>query len=120
LPGLRPVHYGCVERVEETYVRQRADWSLRVKVVLEPLMNRVVNVSPNAFARFDPELGDERIDEYQRAAISGATSALTYADAGGAVTILEVVCIPSHSTPDDVRASTLIATSLAVRKLVGR
>jgi hypothetical protein len=114
------MHYGCVERVEEVYVRQRAGRSLSVKVVLEPQIHKTVTVSANAFARLDGQVGDERIDEYQRAAISGAMSALTDADTGGVVTILEIDCVPAHSTPDDVRESTLIATSLAVRKLAGR
>jgi hypothetical protein len=113
------VHYGCMERVEEMYVRQRAGRSLSVRVVLKPLIHRIVNVSPNAFSSLDGQVGDERVDEYQRAAISGARSALTDTDTGGEVTILEADCIPAHSTPDDVRESTLIATSLAIRKLAG-
>jgi hypothetical protein len=103
--------------MEEMYVSQRAGWSLSVKVVLEPQIQKTVNVSANAFSRLDGQVGDERIDEYQRAAISGAMSALTDTVTGGLVTILEVDFFPAHSTPADVRESTLIATSLAVRKL---
>ena len=102
------------------YVRQRDGRSLSVKVVLERQIHKIVNVSPNAFSRLDGQVGDECIDEYQQAAISGAMSALTDTDTGGVVTILEVGCFPSYSTPDDVRESTLIATSLAVRKLASR
>jgi len=116
---LHLVHYGCVERVEETYVRQWGAQSIRVKIVVESLFQRIVNVSPYAFSRLDRQAKDEPTEEYQRAAISGAMSALTDADTGGAVTILEVDYVAANSTPDDVRASTLIATSLAVRKLKG-
>ena len=102
------MHYGCVERVEETYVRQRAGQSIRVKVVVESLTGRIVKVSPSAFSRIDGQVGDEPTDEYQRATISGAMSALTDADTGGEVTILEVDCVPGQ-----VRAATLSATPSA-------
>jgi hypothetical protein len=103
------------------YVRQgRAGRSLSVKVVLESQIHKIVNVSPNAFSRLHGQVGNERIDEYQRAAISGAMSALTDTDVGGVLTILEVDCFPADSTPDDVRESSLIATTLAVRKSAGR
>jgi dihydropteroate synthase len=109
-----------VERVEETYVRQQADQSSRVSVALEPQIQRIVNVSPHAFSRFDGQVGNETVDEYRQAAIAGALSAPTEADTGGEVTILEVDFEPAPSTPDTVRVSTLIATSLAIRKLAGR
>jgi len=113
------VQYGCVERVEETYVRQRADQSSRVSVALESQVQRIVSVSPHAFSRIDGQVGNETVDEYRQAAIAGALSAPTEADTGGEVTILEIDFVPASSTPDDVRASTFIATSLAIRKLAG-
>jgi len=120
LPVRQLVHYGFVEHVEQTYVRQRSDHSIRVKVVVEPMIDRIVKVSPNAFSWLDGQVRGELTEEYQRAAISGALSALNDADTGAAVTIVEVDCVPAHSTPDDVRVSALVATSMAVRKAMGR
>jgi hypothetical protein len=114
------VHDGRVDRVKETYVRQPADQSTLVKVVLEPKMGRIVNVVPHAFSLLDGQVEDELIDEYQQAATSGTMSALTDANAGGVVTILGIECVPAHLTPDDLRASTLIVTSLAIRRLTNR
>jgi hypothetical protein len=109
------VHDESVERVEETYVRQQSDHSIRIKVVVESLTERSVNVSPYALSRLDGQ--GETTEEYRRAAISGAMSAMNDADAAGAVTILEVDYASAHSTPEEVRVSTLIATSLALRRL---
>jgi hypothetical protein len=106
--------------VEETYVRQRADQFIRVTVALEPKMDRIVNLMPHAFSPLDGQVENELIDEYQRAAISGAMSALTDANAGGVVTILRIECVPAHVAPEDLRATTLIATALAIRKLANR
>jgi hypothetical protein len=114
------VHCGCLERVEQTYVNQRSGHSFRVKVAVERLTKRIVNVSPNAFSRLKNQDGGEPTEEYHQAAISGAMSALSDADTGGAVTILEVDYEPAHTTPDDVRVSTLVATSMGVRKMMGR
>lgn len=107
------MHYGCVEH---TYTLERSGHSVRVKVIVEPLTQRSVNVSPNAFSWLGAQGGSETNEEYHQAASSGAMSALSDADAGGAVTILEVHYAPAHTTLDDVREATFIAVRRALSR----
>ena len=90
---------------------------VRVRITLAPLGPPSVTVSPNAFARSDDQGGAD--DEYHEAVNSGATSALQEAEAGGAVTILEVEYAPAHTSPDDVRLASSIAVHNALRKASG-
>jgi hypothetical protein len=103
---------------ENTYTRTNGfGLYVQVKVTLEPLGPASVTVSPNAFWRFDDN-GDAN-DEYYVAVYSGASSALQEAEAGGAVTILDVDYAPTHTSPDDVRLASSIAVNNALRKASG-
>jgi hypothetical protein len=103
---------------ENTYTRTSGfGLYVRVKVTLEPLGPPSVTMSPSAFSRFGEHGGGS--DEYYVAVNSGATSALREAEAGGAVTILDVDYAPAHTSPDDVRLASSIAVHNALRKASG-
>jgi hypothetical protein len=72
-----PGHCG---RVEHAYTRERSGHLVvRVKIAIDPLTQRSVSVSPNAFS----QTGDEANEQYHRAVMSGAMSALNDAETGG-------------------------------------
>jgi hypothetical protein len=103
---------------ENTYTRSSGfGLYVQVKVTVEPLGPPSVTVSPNAFSRFGDHGGAK--DEYFVAVNSGATSALQEAEAGGAVTILDVDYAPAHTSPDDVKLASSIAVRNALRKASG-
>jgi hypothetical protein len=91
---------------------------VRVRITLALLGPTSVTVSPNAFARFGDQGAAD--DEYYVAVSSGAMAALLEAEAGGAVTILEVEYAPGRTSPDDVRLASSIAVHNALRKASGR
>ena len=103
---------------ENTYTRTSGfGLYVRVKITLDPLGPPLVTVAPNAFSRFDDHGGAK--DEYYVAVNSGAMSALRKAEAGGAVTILDVDYDPIHTSPDDVKLASSIAVHNALRKASG-
>jgi hypothetical protein len=110
------MHHGGV--FENVYTRTSGTGLyVQVKVSLDSLRPRSVTVSPNAFRRVAENGGAH--DEYYVAVHSGATTALEEAEAGGAVTILEVDYAPTHTSPDDVRLASSIAVHNALRKASG-
>jgi hypothetical protein len=110
------MHHGGV--FENVYTRTSGTGLyVQVKVSLDSLRPRSVTVSPSAFWQFAETGGTH--DEYYVAVFSGATTALEEAEAGGAVTILEVVYAPTHTSPDDVRLASSIAVHNALRKASG-
>jgi hypothetical protein len=90
---------------------------VRVKVTLDAPGPPSVSVAPNAFSRPVDHEGVK--DPYYAAVTSGAASALREAEAGGAVTILNVDYAPNHTSPDDVRTACSIAVRNALRKASG-
>jgi hypothetical protein len=103
---------------ENTYTRTSGfGLYVQVKVTLEPSDPSSVAVSPNAFWRFGDHGG--AYGEYYVAVKSGATSALREAEAGGAVTILDVDYAPAHTSTEDVKLASSIAVHNALRKASG-
>ena len=94
------------------YSRQRWGHLIQVKITLDPLTQRTVHVAPGAFSAHLGKVGEA----YRLAASAAAMAALQDAEAGGLVTILEVLFSPDHDRPEDVGE----VTSLAVRKVLSR
>jgi hypothetical protein len=115
IPTLLLMHHEDV--FENVYTRTSGTGLyVHVKISYDPRGRHSVTVSPSAFWRFADGGVDDR---YHVAVHSGATSALQEAEAGGAVTIVEVDYSSAHTSPDEVRLASSIAVHNALRKASG-